>query len=194
MGSYHSFNGNVIDIEASGLASSSYPLEIGIVLGNGESYEALIKPLGHWQHWDSSAQALHGISRQQLLDEGLPATQVCEEINQLCGGKTLYSDCWVYDARWLNLLFAETGTTMQFTCSPIEALLSEHEQRHWWQYKKDFCTASDIRPHRALNDAIIIAETMERRSVLPLQHTPCGNTNRILPSTNANQAAQRSVA
>lgn len=171
MSTYHSFNGNVIDLEASGLASDSYPIEVGIVLGTGETFEALIKPLPHWQHWDDEAEAIHGITREQLAEEGQDIQEVCRQINELCAGKTLYSDCWAHDSRWLNLLFAQAGVSMEFRCSPMEMFLDEEELANWLQHKNEFCQASNIRPHRALNDAVIIAETLERRMIPALNKT-----------------------
>lgn len=171
MSTFHSFNGNVIDLEASGLASESYPIEVGVVLGTGETFEALIKPLPHWQHWDDNAEAIHGITRQQLDDEGQDIREVCQQINALCKNKTLYSDCWTHDFRWLNLLFAEAGMAMAFRCSPMEMFLDEEELTNWIQHKNEFCRATNIRPHRALNDAVIIAETLERRMIPALSKT-----------------------
>lgn len=171
MGSYQSFNGNVIDLEASGLASDSYPIEVGIVLGTGQSFEALIKPLPHWQHWDMEAEAIHGITREQLDKDGQNIQTVCHQINQLCAGKTLYSDCWAHDARWLNLLFTEAGVKMNFQCSPIETFFDEADLVNWIEYKHEFSRASNITPHRALNDAVIIAETLERRMIPALDAT-----------------------
>lgn len=194
MSSCHSFNGNVIDLEASGLASNSYPIEVGLVLGTGQSFEALIKPLPHWQHWDEEAEAIHGISRGQLAEEGQEIQDVCQQINQLCAGKTLYSDCWVHDSRWLNLLFSEAGVTMQFQCSPMEVFLDEEELANWLQYKREFCRATNIAPHRALNDAIIIAETLERRMIPALDHTTVGVRDIAIPEPESRHVKQRSVA
>lgn len=193
MGSFHSFNGNVIDLEASGLASNSYPIEVGIVLGNGQSFEALIKPQPHWQHWDKEAEAIHGIDRAQLVNDGQDLQHVCQQINELCSGKTLYSDCWVHDARWLNLMFAEAGMKMTFQCSPMEMFLSDEELDNWLEHKNEFCRATDISPHRALNDAIIIAETLERRMIPALGNTKIGTPNLVIERKNQ-ETKHRSVA
>ena len=50
----------VIDIEASGFGLSSYPIEIGLVLANGATYCALVKPHTSWGHWDRGAEKVHG--------------------------------------------------------------------------------------------------------------------------------------
>lgn len=158
----NAFNGNVVDIEASGLGSHSYPIEVGVVLGNGATYEALIKPPANWQHWDAEAEQIHGISLQTLRRKGRPLQEVCEALNTLCAGKTLYSDCWVYDSPWLTKMFAEAGVVPRFKCSPIEAILKEEHLENWGERKDEYVRSTQIVPHRALNDAIIISETLER--------------------------------
>ena len=156
------YSGNVIDIEASGLHSGSYPIEVGIVMSNGQTYEALIQPFNSWTHWDGDAEALHGISRETLRQEGRSAFEVCEEINRLCAGKTLYSDCWVHDSSWLQKLFAYTNIMPKFQCRSIETILTEEVLINWHFYKEEYARCAQINPHRALNDAIVIAETLER--------------------------------
>ena len=49
---------SIIDLEASGFGSSSYPIEVGIVLPNGQTYCSLIVPEPDWRH--SSAFAISG--------------------------------------------------------------------------------------------------------------------------------------
>lgn len=163
----NTFNGNVVDVEASGLGSYSYPIEVGIVLSNGTTYEALIKPPADWQHWDTEAEQLHGISRETLQRRGRPLHEVCVELNQLCAGKTLYSDCWVYDSPWLNKMFARAGITPKFQCSPIEGVLQQADLENWVERKSEYIHSTQIVPHRALNDAIIISETLERLLIEP---------------------------
>jgi len=64
---------NIIDVEASGLQSGSYPVEVGIAFANGERLSMLIQPEPEWVHWDLQAQRLHGISRRTLSQYGKPA-------------------------------------------------------------------------------------------------------------------------
>ena len=60
----------IIDIEASGFGSYSYPIEVGVVKYDGERYCALIKPEPDWDHWCDKAEAVHGISRDLLSEHG----------------------------------------------------------------------------------------------------------------------------
>ena len=48
----------IIDIEASGFGAESYPIEIGVVLGDGAKYCSLIEPRPEWTHWDPAAETV----------------------------------------------------------------------------------------------------------------------------------------
>jgi hypothetical protein len=80
---------SVVDIEASGFGRDSYPIEIGIVLADGSHYQALVRPEAGWQHWDKSAQDVHGISRSDLFKYGRSVFQISREINEICAGSVL---------------------------------------------------------------------------------------------------------
>lgn len=154
---------NIIDIESSGLSSNSFPIEIGIVLDSGETYSALIRPLPCWDYWDESAEALHGISKQQLLREGKTANEVCQEINRFCEGKTLYSDGWTYDSAWLNKLFGYAGIIPRFRITALEPLLGESWSSLRWQHlKKQASNVLGLKNHRAMADALIIQNALNR--------------------------------
>lgn len=151
---------NIIDFEASGLSSSSFPLEVGVVLEDGQGFESLIQPKHEWRHWDPEAERMHGIPRHRLVLEGKPAIQVCNLLNQFCQGLTLYSDCWVHDYAWLMKLYMTAGVQVAFQCSPIERLLSDTEMLDWRCRKTDMAAALALQEHRALNDALIIQQTL----------------------------------
>ncbi len=152
---------NVLDVEASGLGSDSYPIEIGVVMASGQKYQALIKPVSGWTQWTEEAYAMHGIDRQMLQTRGLSVHVVCAELNDLCRGQTLYSDCWVNDLPWILKLFAQAGIYPKFKCSPIELILKESQFKNWAKHKQETIQATGIKPHRALNDADIIARTIQ---------------------------------
>ncbi len=149
----------VIDIEASGFGFQSYPIEVGIVLASGQRLSRLIKPLRSWTHWDSSAEALHGISRDQLLQEGYAPRVVAEELNDILSGQTVYSDAWVVDKPWIDTLFDAVKINRDFRISPIEAIFSESQIEDWDLTKKRITEESGQPIHRALNDALLIQET-----------------------------------
>ena len=95
---------SIIDIEASGFGRDSYPIEVGLVLPDGETHCHIIRPDDSWTHWDASAEAVHGIRRSLLVENGLPPLQVAGELNRLLAGNKVYTDAWSYDLSWLGKL------------------------------------------------------------------------------------------
>lgn len=152
----------IIDIEASGFGSHSYPIEIGVIKANGERYCALIKPMTDWLHWSSEAEAMHGISRKLLAERGKPARQVCTELNQFLGEITAYSDAWTHDSPWLNRLFFAARIQPLFHLSPIEMIASEAQLLLWDATKKQLVKELGARRHRASVDAHLIQQTYLR--------------------------------
>lgn len=96
-----------IDLEASGLSASSWPIEIGWVSFEGAAKSILIKPHESWPltAWDPSAEALHGISLDKLSQKGRTCPEVCELVNADLRGKTVYSDAPDWDSFWLMRAF-----------------------------------------------------------------------------------------
>ncbi len=150
---------NIIDIEASGFGAHSYPIEIGLVTEERKRYCRLIKPLPEWTHWSEEAEGLHGISRRLLLQNGVPAQQVCTELNQMLTGKTIYSDGWVVDQPWLIRLFHGARMDMTFRISPLEMILSEGQMEQWRDTKQRLSKVSARKRHRASVDAELIQNT-----------------------------------
>lgn len=113
----------IIDFEASSLASASYPIEVAWNLG--ETIEQhLIAPIGRWTDWSARSQALHGISRTELIAHGQPPARVCERLNRQLDGWVVYSDNPDYDAHWLGELFAAShGQTPRFRIGDFNALI-----------------------------------------------------------------------
>jgi DNA polymerase III alpha subunit (gram-positive type) len=150
----------VIDFEASGFGPESYPIEVGLILNNGMTYQSLISPHEHWTQWEEKASNMHGITREQLLKFGKSPQLVCQELNQYCQDQVLYTDCWAHDQNWLNALYDSVGVSCSFRLNPIEYWLTEAQMDKWPQYKSTIANYNDIEQHRALNDAIIISNTM----------------------------------
>lgn len=153
---------NVVDIEASGFGRDSYPIEIGIVMADGSEYQSLIKPEPQWWHWDREAQKIHGISRADLFKYGRSVAQVCRDINQLCVGAALFSDCWVHDSRWFRSLFDAARAPALAQCKAMEYLLSDEQMVAYQATKKQMAACLGLPMHRALNDAVIIQKTLYR--------------------------------
>lgn len=153
---------NVIDIEASGFGFDSYPIEVGVVLANGQKYCALIKPASDWSYWDVQAEQVHGLSRETLISSGKPISLVASELNDFLAGKTVYSDGWVVDKPWLSRLFYQCGVQPGFYLSALEMILKEAQMDIWSQTKRQVIQDLALMRHRASTDALIIQETYAR--------------------------------
>ncbi|MCB1874904.1 MAG: hypothetical protein KDH88_02925 [Chromatiales bacterium] len=151
-----------IDIEASGFGSGSYPIEVGVVLEDGLSWEALIRPVEEWRHWDPKAAALHRLDRASLRDRGLHVAQVARRLNELLAGKTVYSDAWGNDMAWIALLFEKADLYQNFRIESLASLLTEPWQRDWHGTKQQVLKSLGRTPHRAAVDARVLRETYLR--------------------------------
>jgi len=149
----------IIDVEASGFGSSSYPIEIGVALDCGRRYSSLIRPADDWIHWDDNAEKTHGISRDILNSHGRPIREVAAKLNDLLGNRYVYSDGWVVDKPWVTQLFASARLPQFFTVSAIETILSEEQMAIWHEVKNEFTLKNHLQRHRASIDAFIIQET-----------------------------------
>ena len=149
----------IIDVEASGFGSLSYPIEVGVIDQLGKRFCSLIKPQGDWTHWDQEAESLHGISRQLLAEKGLSAQQVCLQLNQFLMGQVVYSDGWVVDDTWLIKLFHAANVTKQFHVSSLEMILNEAQMSLWHATKDRLFQQMKEQRHRASSDAALIQNT-----------------------------------
>lgn len=149
----------ILDIEASGFGSGSYPIEIGVAMPDGALHVWLIKPMEGWTHWQETAEQIHGISRDMLLQEGQDSRQVADELNEVLAGKVVYSDGWGVDRTWLALLFYEAGVLQGFKLDSIYSLLTEPELEHWGEQRDEVLKLTGMVPHRAGTDALVIQKT-----------------------------------
>ncbi|MBL4827472.1 MAG: hypothetical protein JKY66_07120 [Spongiibacteraceae bacterium] len=159
-----------IDVEASGLGRGSYPIEVGLALANGGSACVIIRPQAQWKHWDSSAQALHGISRETLECFGRSPLEAATFINQLLVGQVVYSDAWGNDSSWLALLFDCAGIPLDFKLDSLRSLLSEEQVAIWHKTKEAVVAQQAFTRHRASNDALILQHTYCRIDKLVNKH------------------------
>jgi len=150
---------HIVDVEASGFGSRSYPIEIGLALASGKRYCALVAPQPEWTHWDSDAQKLHGLSREQIVELGKPPRVVAAELNALLRTQTVYSDGWVVDYPWLRTLFEAAKQEMTFHVSPLEQLLQEQDFAGWDETKQQLGAREPMQRHRASIDALLIQQT-----------------------------------
>lgn len=148
-----------VDVEASGFGRGSYPIEIGVALGDGETNCMIIQPEPDWLHWDKQAELLHGISRETLETFGRAPVEAAIMLNEVGQGQLMYSDAWGNDSCWLALLFERAGVEQQFKLESVRSLLTEQQVVLWHQVKADIIRNSSFARHRASNDAWVLQQT-----------------------------------
>ncbi|SMF51266.1 hypothetical protein SAMN02745866_03240 [Alteromonadaceae bacterium Bs31] len=149
----------ILDFEASGFGSDSYPIEVGVVSEFGERYCALIQPKSDWNHWNMDAAQIHKIPRSSLVQLGKPVIQVCEELNTLLEGRRVYCDAWAHDNVWMIKLFHAAAMAPSFYLSPIESIITEAQISIWDDTKKRVQRNLGVLRHRASSDALVIQQT-----------------------------------
>lgn len=167
----------VLDIEASGFGRDSYPVEVGFVLSDGQTYCTLIRPAPGWTHWDPEAEKVHRISLATVVQHGRDVVEVATQLNERLRGLTLYCDGWAHDYAWLNVLFEAAGLTPSFKLDNLRALLTEQEAAFWSIVKQQVTTEMRLPRHRASSDAKILQHTLVRlRAPLPQRSRRLGGT------------------
>lgn len=145
-----------IDFEASGLSKESYPIEVGCADAVGGA-SWLIKPLAHWADWDPAAEALHKITRAELVEHGMESAKVCMELESVVKDRIVYCDS-AHDPMWLRRLFRHSiGRNERIIVANVWTLWGGDGCA---EYAK-FCEA---RPacHRALADATLMQSFHEK--------------------------------
>jgi hypothetical protein len=114
-----------VDLEASGLGSKSWPLEVGWALAEGEPSSMLIRPDSSWTDdaRDDAAQRLHGLDRAILERDGRSPQEVCDAMNEALGDAEVYSDAADWDGFWLFRLFSAGGVRQSFTLRDFGRLM-----------------------------------------------------------------------
>lgn len=148
-----------IDFEASGLNAQSWPVEVGWAVFGGDCGVHLIRPEEGWlmSAWDPSAEALHGISVDQLHAEGEACRVIAARMNAALAGHVVYSDAPDWDAFWLYRLFGAARLRPVFELHDFATLMIETAPEH---IAEIFAMADVTAPrcHRARADALHLRE------------------------------------
>ncbi len=152
----------ILDIEASGFGKNSYPIEVGFINESLNTWCALIKPEADWYHWDSSAESMHYITRESLLNHGKPAQLVAQALNDQLRNKTVYSDGWMHDFIWISLLFDSANTAPHFKLEDLRNVLTPKQEATWHDTKNLVQQELKIKRHRASVDAKVLQLTWQR--------------------------------
>ncbi|AKH43966.1 hypothetical protein FHS61_001280 [Altererythrobacter atlanticus] len=97
-----------LDFEASSLSERSYPIEVAWVFEDGASETYLIRPAPQWEDWDPEAEAIHGISRTELIEHGTGHDEVAWRMIEALTGHDLYVSAPSWDGKWLSTLLRAT--------------------------------------------------------------------------------------
>lgn len=153
---------SIIDVEASGFGTASYPIEVGTVLPCGTTYCSLISPEPGWTHWEAGAQGVHGISRDALQRHGKPSATVARQLNDCLRGQTVYTDAWYHDYQWLARLFDAADLQPHFKLQDLRTLLSDEAMGRWQATREAVMHELQLNRHRASNDARVLQLTLAR--------------------------------
>ncbi|WP_020408710.1 hypothetical protein [Hahella ganghwensis] len=152
-------NINIIDIEASGLHFDSYPIEVAVLV-NGKTKSWLIKPEPGWVYWCDIAESIHGITREMLHKEGLPAIQVARELSAFMNEtkEPLYSDAVRWDSDWVDTLYLAANDVRRFHMASIYKLLRGSQKFAFDEQIAILAESGKYRRHRAEEDVRMIHE------------------------------------
>ena len=134
-----------IDFEASGIAPDSYPIEVAVV-SSETSFSSLIRPARYWTHWSFDAQDMHGLSQDQLREQGDTPNAVARRMNQLFSGQILCSDS-PQDVFWLDVLYEAADLVPTFELKPLEVFVGREAASEIYRL------LPTSKHHRALHDA-----------------------------------------
>jgi len=98
-----------LDFEASSLSDQSYPVEVAWVFQDGRSESHLIKPATGWTDWDEKAEAIHGLGRETLVEEGEPHDLVAARMVEALSDHELFASAPSWDGKWLSVLLRGAG-------------------------------------------------------------------------------------
>ena len=155
-----------LDIEASGLGTRSYPIEIAWKQLDGmDEDDFLIDPRTgyNWNDWDDNAANVHGLTQAELYEEGISAKEAATRLNQRLKGKQVYSDAFEFDYFWISRLFDAAMVRPQFRLLGLEELLNEDDLELYQQL-----STQSPRLHRAMPDVEDLIRSIEP-FVLPRQ-------------------------
>lgn len=152
----------IIDLEASGFGRGSYPIEVGFALENRDIHSFLIRPEDDWTHWSEEAEQIHGITREQLLKDGMSIEDIALKLNEMLRGKTLYSDAWSFDSSWIGRLFDSAEIVQRFRIDTINKLLKPEQVEFWHPTKETVLEELGLKAHRAGIDVQVLQETYLR--------------------------------
>lgn len=164
---FRSFEVLFLDIEASGLGSASFPIEIGWVLDDEAGPESiLVRPHETWDvasGWSAASAEIHGITPAMLEELGLSVEEACTRLDNLAPGRLVVSDAHRHDDWWLGRLYAAAGQEKTWSVGDVERLYGGLAQDAGLDPIEAAAVLTRIEqiyphPHRAGPDALRLAK------------------------------------
>lgn len=150
-----------IDVESCGLHVGAYPIEVGFANVDLEVESWLIRPHSSWSEWNWSftSEKLHGITREQLLSDGVDVVETAQRLNQQLSGRIVLSDAPSFDEEWLFTLFSVAEVQMEFPVEMLDEAILAAACGHISVFErieeiKPVVEAAFQRTHRAGDDAL----------------------------------------
>jgi len=142
----------ILDFEASSLSDCSYPISAGLRVGSTLKYW-LIKPRPHWIDWSLASQAIHGMKRSYIADNGMDVDQVYVEMKSLLDQfDVIYSDNPYWERVWLSHL-----GDFNLDIRDIQELIPQHNKWCWKENLEKQFQANNLTHHRADHDALALS-------------------------------------
>lgn len=142
-----------IDVEASGWPhEGGFAIEVGVARDDAAPEARLIRPLG--PVWSARAEAVHGICRRTLDDEGAAASEVAGWLNAAVADYAVFSDNPEFDAAWLAPLFAAAGFAPTFVIYPVLLAFAAFDCASDYTLIREEARAEVPEIHRAGPDAL----------------------------------------
>ena len=146
----------ILDFEASSLSDCSYPISAGLIVG-GRIHHWLIRPKPEWIDWSLESQAIHGMKRSFLIENGLDVKHVYNEMNHaLAGFDVVYSDNPDWESRWLSQL-----GHFDVEVKDVSQLIPHHYKSSWKAIFEQQFKEHLLERHRADHDALALALTLQ---------------------------------
>lgn len=153
---------NIVSVTAFGHYPLSHPLEVAVVLPNGQYLNEIVRPPDAWALWSLETEKTHGLSLEKIMDEGKSPEEVCDRLNAFCHGRDLYSDSWLFEHAWIKKLFRCCGRRPAFSCHPLAQLVRAHYVDAWSGLKYSVIGDQEYHARQALDQAMLLSELIER--------------------------------
>ena len=161
----------LIDFEASSLSHSSWPVEVGFVLGDlSAAGSVIVSPAPGWTDWDLGAEDIHRLLPEHLVQFGRPPAEVARLLNSELAGMSLISDSkqdWFWARRLFTAANVETAISIppawgeseadfdiQLISRCLRSGCSRDAQEEMWER---LIASVGIIEHEALHDAVSLA-------------------------------------